>query len=167
MIILNRILMGIVLTAITVTMAYAAELSVEAVMSPQDQIRYDLEDDSKRMVLLVHRTGTASGTGLLDGATVNEYGMHSIVPGVDGNARGYLVFEDADGDKAYADWTIRAVFVPGAEEGKMTLLDNGFWEIVGGTGKHQGLQGAGTMNIRAVNATDRNYILKGDLVPAN
>jgi hypothetical protein len=160
-------LISTALTTLTVSMASAAELSIEAVMSPQEQIRYDLEDDSKRIVMLVHRAGTASGTGLLDGASVDEYGMHSIVPGVDGNASGYLVFEDADGDKAYADWNLRAVFVPGAEEGKMMLLDNGVWEIVGGTGKHQGLQGAGTLNMQPVNATDRNYILKGNLVPAN
>jgi hypothetical protein len=148
-------------------MASAAELAVEAVMSPQDQIRHDLEDESKRIILLVHRAGTAKGTGLLDGTTVTEYGMHSIVPGADGKAGGYLVFEDADGDKAYAEWSLRAVFVPAEEEGKMTLLDNGVWEIVGGTGRHQGLQGAGTLNMQAVNDTDRNYILKGNLVPAN
>lgn len=164
--ILNKLLMC-TMTIITFTVASAEELAVEAVMSPQDQIRYDLEDDSERIVLLVNRAGTAKGTGLLDGATVNEYGMHSIVPGADGKAGGYLVFEDADGDKAYAEWSLRAAFVPSEEEGKMTLLDNGVWEIVGGTGKHQGLKGAGTLNMQAVNATDRNYILNGNLVPAN
>lgn len=167
MTILRKILISASLTAAMASTATAAELSIEAVMSPQEQMRHDFEDDSNRVIMLVHRAGTASGTGLLDGASVSEYGMHSIQPGVDGNAGGYLVFEDADGDKAYADWNFRAVFAPGEEEGKMKMLGNGIWEIVGGTGKHQGLQGAGTLNMQPVNATDRKYIFQGELVPAS
>ncbi|TFH87843.1 hypothetical protein EQG41_06785 [Billgrantia azerbaijanica] len=143
----------------------AEELAVEAVMSPVNEMRLDFEDDSGRFVLLVQRQGEASGTGLLAGATATEYGMHSIRPGTDGRAGGYLVFEDADGDKAYLDWTLRAVFAAGPD-GNTQLLDNGFWEVAGGTGKHQGLKGAGTFHLEIVNDTDRNYILTGELFPA-
>lgn len=143
--------------------AAAEPLSVEAVMVPQEQMRLDFEDGSDRFVLLVRREGTAAGEGLLAGTEVTEFGMHPIEPGVGGAPRGYLEFADDDGDKVYLEWTVRAVFVPG-EDGAPQLLDNGTWEVAGATGKFEGLQGAGRLNIRAVNPTDRNFILNGELV---
>ncbi|WP_205598511.1 hypothetical protein [Halomonas sp. NO4] len=163
--IMRPFLVGLATTTLAVT-TLAEELAIEAVMSPIDEMRLDFEDDSGRFVLLVQRQGKASGSGLLAGATATEYGMHDIQPGVNGNAGGYLVFEDADGDKAYLDWTLRAVFATDGA-GNTTLLDNGFWEVAGGTGKHQGLKGAGTFHLEIINDTDRNYILSGELFPAN
>lgn len=163
--IMRPFLIGLATTPLVVA-ALAEELAIEAVMSPVNEMRLDFEDDSSRFVLLVQRQGEASGTGLFDGATATEYGMHSIQPGVDGNASGYLVFEDADGDKAYLDWTLRAVFAADGD-GNPTLLDNGFWEVAGGTGKHQGLKGAGTFHLEIIDDTDRNYIFAGDVFPAH
>jgi hypothetical protein len=60
---------------------------------------------------------------------------------------------------------VRAVFAPGPE-GRLMLLDNGTWQVVGGTGRFAGLKGAGSLNIRSVGPTDRNFILKGELFPA-
>jgi hypothetical protein len=85
------------------------------------------------------------------------------VPGVGGDPSGYLVFTAKDGDIAYVKWLVRAVFVPGPE-GKTILLDNGVWEVVGGTGKFEGLRGAGTLHIKALSPTDRNFILDGEIV---
>ncbi|MDZ4136690.1 MAG: hypothetical protein U1D06_14035 [Paracoccaceae bacterium] len=145
--------------------ALSDPLDVTALMVPQEQFRLDFEDDSKQFVLMVRRQGTAVGAGLLAGAKVTEFGMHPIRPGMGGHPRGYLEFVDGAGDKAYVEWDVRAVFVPGAE-GQSVLLDNGTWEVVGGTGKFAGLKGAGSLNIRAANPTDRNFILKGELVAA-
>ena len=39
-----------------------------------------------------------------------------------------------------------------------------FWEVVGGTGKFKGLQGAGTLHIGPAGATDRRFSLDGELV---
>lgn len=144
--------------------ALAEPLDIIALMSPKEQFRLDFQDDSKRFVLMVRREGRAEGAGFLAGASVTEYGMHPIQPGVGGQPRGYLEFTDG-ADKAYVEWDVRAVFVPGPE-GKPTLLDNGTWQVVGGTGKFAGLKGAGSLNIRAASPTDRNFILKGDLFPA-
>jgi hypothetical protein len=143
--------------------AQAAELHVEAIMQPQQQMQLDFKDGSKHFFLMVHREGHAKGTGLLDGASVTEYGVHDIQPGVGGDPRGYLVFTLPNGGVAYAKWLVRGVFVPGPA-GKPELLDNGFWEIVGATGTLTGLSGAGSLHIKPVSPTDRKYILDGELV---
>jgi hypothetical protein len=66
------------------------------------------------------------------------------------------------GDIAYVKWLVRAIFIPGAD-GKPVLHDNGIWEVVSGTGKLKGLQGAGMLHIKQVSQTDRNFILEGEL----
>jgi hypothetical protein len=147
------------------TMAFAEPISLEAVMTPKEQIRLDFEDGSKHFVLMVRREGTAVGGGVLDGAAVVEYGTHDITPGLGGDPRGYLVLTAPEGDVAYLKWRVRAVFVPGAD-GAPALLDNGFWEVVGGTGRFAGMQGAGTLHIKPVTKTDRRFILEGEVFPA-
>ena len=150
----------------TVSAAVAAPVKVEAVLTPKEQIRLDFADGSRHFVVMVKREGKATGSGPLAGTAASEYGRHDIVPGVSGDASGYLVFAAPDGDIAYVKWLVRAVFVPGPD-GKPMVLDNGVWEVVGGgTGKFKGLQGAGTLHIKPVSPTDRNFILEGELVPA-
>jgi len=158
------IVAGLLLAAFAAPVA-ADPLDITALMSPKEQFRLDFEDGSKQFVLMVRREGVAEGAGLLAGAAVTEFGMHPIRPGEGGHPRGYLEFVDAGGDKAYVEWDVRAVFVPGPD-GKPALLDNGTWQIVGGTGRFAGLKGAGSLNIRAASPTDRTFILKGELVPA-
>ena len=142
--------------------ANAAELNVKAVMSPKEQMRLDFADGSQHFLLMVRREGKAEGTGALAGASVTEYGWHDIVLGNAGDPRGYLVFSASKEDIAYVKWQVRAVFIPGAD-GKPKLLDNGFWEIAGGTGKFKGLKGAGTLHIKAVSPTDREFSLAGEI----
>jgi hypothetical protein len=146
--------------------AAADPMKIEAVMSPKEQIKLDFKDDSKHFVLFVRREGQAEGSGPLAGGAVVEYGMHDLVPGVGGDPRGYLEFTVPSGDVAYIKWTVRAVFVPG-EGGKPRLLDNGIWEIVGGTGAFAGMKGAGILHIKPETKTDRRFILEYDLVPAS
>ena len=145
--------------------AAAEPMTVEAVLAPQEQMRLNVEDGSKRFVLLVHRAGKAEGSGPLAGAAVNEYGMHDIIPGVAGDPCGYLEFTDPGGGKAYIKWIVCAVFVPNPG-GKPKLLDYGHWELVGGTSKFAGMKGLGTLQIKPASKTDRRFILQGDLVPA-
>jgi hypothetical protein len=144
--------------------ALAAPIAIEAVMSPKEQIRLDFADGSQHFVLMVRREGKAAGNGPLAGSDVTEHGWHDIVPGDSGDPRGYLTFTSPDG-QAYLKWTVRAVFVPGAD-GKPVLLDQGVWEVAGGTGKFKGMKGAGTLNIKAVSPSDRKFVLAGELVPA-
>lgn len=146
--------------------AAAAPIKVEAVLAPKEQIRLDFAEGSKQFMLMTKREGRAAGSGPLVGATVTEYGLHDIVPGSSGSASGYLVFTAPEGDIAYVKWLVRAVFAPGPG-GKPMILDNGVWEVVGGTGKFKGLKGAGRLNIKPVSAAERNYILEGELVPAS
>lgn len=145
--------------------AMAEPLNVQATMVPKEQIKLDFKDGSGHFVLMVRREGTATGTGLLNEAAIVEYGRHDIVPGVSGDPSGYLVATKGEGNVAYIKWTVRAIFLPG-KDGKPELNDNGFWEIVSGTGRFKGLKGAGTLHIKSANATDRIFILDGNLAPA-
>jgi hypothetical protein len=145
--------------------AMAAPLSVRATMVPKEKIQLDFKDGSGHFVLMVRREGTAAGTGLLDGAQFVEFGRHDIIPGVSGDPSGYLVATRGDGNVAYIKWTVRAIFLPG-KDGKPELNDNGFWEVVSGTGTFKGLKGAGTLHIKSANPTDRNFILDGNLFAA-
>jgi hypothetical protein len=70
--------------------------------------------------------------------------------------RGYLVATLLSGDQAVIQWEVQATFVPGPD-GKPKLLDNAFWRLIGGTGSLSNVRGAGTMHIRAVSATDREF----------
>jgi hypothetical protein len=149
--------------AVLAGVAGAEPMKIEAVMSPKQQMKLDFADGSKHFVLLVRREGQATGSGPLSGGSVVEYGMHDIVRGVGGDPRGYLEIKVPSGDIAYIKWTVRAVFVPGPK-GKPRLLDNGFWELAGGTGVFAAMKGAGTMHIRPVTKTDRRFILQGELV---
>lgn len=158
-------LLALLSLAATATAATAAEMKVEAILAPQEQIRLDFKDGTGHFVLMVRRQGMATGSGPLAGTQVTEYGVHDITPGSGGDPRGYLVFAAPDGDTAYAKWSVRAVFVPGAD-GKPKLLDNGFWEIAGGTGKFAKLKGAGTLHIKPASPTDRRFILDGEVASA-
>jgi len=162
----TKLLGGTVLATLFLTCAasaLAAPVNLEAVMTPKEQIRLDFADGSKHFVLMVRREGKATGSELLAGAEVTEHGFHDIIPGDSGDPRGYLTFTSQDGSNVYVKWTVRAVFVPGPD-GKPVLLDQGVWEVAGATGKFKGLKGAGTLHIKAVSASDRKFILNGDMV---
>jgi len=158
---LTGLVTALALAAVTLP-AIAEPLHVEAVMSPKEQMQLNFKDGSNHFVLLVRREGKAAGSGVLAGTSVVEYGMHDIIPGVGGSPVGYLEMTAANGDIAYINWHIGAVFVPGAE-GKPVLLDNGYWQIVSGTGGLKDLVGAGTLHLKAVSATDRRFILDGEV----
>jgi hypothetical protein len=158
------LLAGITLFAVAASPASADPLKIEAVVSTKEQTRLDFADGSGRFVAMVRREGKATGQGLLSGTAVNEYGRHEVIPGTSGDGNGYLVFALPQGDVAHVKWQVRAVFVPGPD-GKAKVLDNGVWEVVGGTGKLKGLKGAGTLNLKVLSPTDRNFILQGELTP--
>lgn len=155
---------ALVVSALT-TAVGAEPLSVKAVMSPKEQIYVDLPTTPKHFVLFVRREGRATGTGLLDGAAFTEYGMHDIRPGLDGSPRGYMVATLPTGDQAVIQWEVQATFVPGPD-GKPRLLDNGVWRFVGGSGSLKDLKGAGILHIRAVSASEREFQLEGEAIPA-
>jgi hypothetical protein len=145
-------------------LAAAEPLALKAVMSPREQIYVDLPTADKHFVLFVRREGKAVNGGSLNGAEMTEYGMHDIRPGVDGSPRGYMVAKLPNGDQAVLQWEVQATFVPGPD-GKPRLLDNGVWRFIGGTGGLAGVKGAGTMHIKAVSATEREFSFDGEFIP--
>ncbi|HEX6979546.1 MAG TPA: hypothetical protein VF342_09610 [Alphaproteobacteria bacterium] len=151
------------LTVSAVPVALAEPVKFDALVAHRETIRLDFADPSKHFLLLVRREGKSEGQGPLAGAAVQEFGSHDIVPGVGGEARGYLEFIKPDRDKAYIKWTIQAVFVPGPD-GKPKLLDNGVWQVVGATGKLEKLKGAGAFRLIPMGSTERRFALEGELV---
>jgi hypothetical protein len=147
---------------IATSLARAEPVKFEAVVAQKEAIRLDFADASKRFFLMVRREGRSEGQGPLAGATVQEFGVHEVVPGVGGEPRGYLEFVTTDG-KAYLKWVIHAVFVPGPD-GKPKLLANGVWEVSGGTGKLEKLKGAGRFNLQLPGPIDRRFVMEGELV---
>lgn len=145
------------------TWVIADTINFEAVMTPKEQFQLDFEDGSNHFVLFVRREGAVDGAGPLSGTTATEFGMHDVTRGVGGDPQGYLVFANSAGEKAYVKWHVRAIFFPGAE--KPRLVDYGFWEIVGGTGRFAGLKGIGSMQIKAVTKTDRLFSFQGEIEP--
>lgn len=151
------------LTLVSARMAVAEPFSIKAVMVPKEQIRYDFPTPDKHFLLMVRREGNVAGTTLFDGTQGVEYGWHDLVPGVGGNPRGYYILIQKNGDNAVIEWSVQATFIPGPD-GKPKLLDNGVWRFIGGTGGLSGIQGAGTMNIKAVSPTDREFSFAGEYV---
>ena len=74
-----------------------------------------------------------------------------------------MEFVTTAGDKAYIKWVIQAVFVPGPD-GKPKLLDNGVWQVVGGTGKLDKLKGAGTFRLQFTGPNARRFVMEGELI---
>lgn len=157
------ILPGLLLAAVAAERASAEPLSFKAVMSPRQEIYVDLPTPEKHFVLFVKREGNATGSGLLSGAELTEYGMHDLRPGLDGSPRGYIVAKLPGGDQAVIQWEVQATFVPGPD-GKPKLLDNGIWRLIGGTGTLEGIKGAGTMHIKAVSQKEREFSFDGEAV---
>ena len=162
---LCRVCVVLLVAAVVAGSAWAEPLTVKAVMSPKEQIYVDLPTPEKHFVLLVKRQGRATGTGVLDGAELTEYGMHDIRPGRDGTPRGYVVAKLPNGDQAVIQWEVQATFVPGPG-GKPKLLDNGVWRFIGGTGGLSRITGAGIMHIKPVSPKDREFQFDGEVVIA-
>mgnify|MGYP003571085000 FL=1 len=144
--------------------ALAAPVSVTTVLDPQEQMRFEMGDGSKHFVLAVRREGVSEGEGVLAGADVTEFGWHDINPPNAGDPQGYLRFTAPNGDVAIVKFTVRAVFMKGVE--KPALHDNGFWELVSGTGQFAGKRGVGALKIEPAGGPKRLFTLTGEIADA-
>ncbi|MET4129034.1 hypothetical protein [Roseovarius sp. MBR-6] len=141
--------------------ALAAPVSVTTVLDPQEQMRFEMGDGTPHFVLAVRREGVSEGEGALAGAKVTEFGWHDIQPPMGGDPRGYLRFEAENGDVAIVKFTVRAVFMKGAD--KPELHDDGFWELVNGTGQFEGKRGVGVIKIEPAEGPKRLFTLTGEI----
>lgn len=141
----------------------AERIKIESVISVKAESKLEFADGSKRYVVAIQREGKASGNGPLAGATMLEWGMHEVTPGIGANGNGYLVFTTPEGEAAYLKYQFRALPVAGPG-GKPQNLINGFWEVAGSSGNLKGLRGAGTLNVKVVSPKERHWVLDGDLV---
>lgn len=140
--------------------AVADPVSVEVLVKPQEQMKFEFGDGSKHFVLAVRREGTAEGSGVFAGATITEIGWHDVNPPVSGDPQGYLQVTTENGDVAVLRWWVKAVFMKG-EEGP-ALFDNGVWELVSGTGQFADKRGVGTLVIKPRGGPTL-FILEGEV----
>lgn len=148
-----------------VTKAAPEPMILDVVLSPKNQINLDCKDNSRHFVILIQREGTADGSGVFEGVEVVEYGMHDLTRGESGKASGYFEATTTDGDAAYFWWRLRAFFIAGPD-GTAEVINNGSWELTGGTGQFATMRGVGTMLLEFVSKTDRRFVLTGDISPA-
>jgi len=159
---MKRTLFGAALSvALSAGSVFAAPVSVEAVMTPMEKMKFNFGDGSKQFVLAVRREGKAEGTGILAGASVTEFGWHDINPPFGGDPQGYLKMTDDKGGIAIIRFKVRAVFMKG--EKKPKLFDNGYWELVRGTGQFAGKRGVGSLVIKPAGGPKRKFILVGEI----
>jgi hypothetical protein len=126
--------------------AAAEPVSIEVLLEPQEQMRFEFADGSKHFVLAVRREGKAEGSGVFANAAVTEFGWHDVNPPVSGEPRGYLQLTAENGDIAVLRWEVKATFMKG-QEGP-ALFDNGVWELVSGTGQFADKRGVGSLVIK-------------------
>jgi hypothetical protein len=138
--------------------AVAEPVSVEVAYTTKEQMRYDFADGSNRFVLAVLREGKAEGSGIFAGAAVEEFGWHDVHPPVSADPQGYLQLTTENGDVAVLRWSVKAVFTKGDD--RPALFNNGFWELVGGTGQFEAKRGIGSIIIRAA---EQKLILEGEV----
>lgn len=140
--------------------AYADPVSVDILVKPEKEMKYQFGDGSKHFILALQRQGEAKGTGVFAGTTVTEVGWHDVNPPISGHPRGYLEFTADNGDVAVVSWTVEAVFTKGKDG--PALLDKGVWELVSGTGQFEEKRGVGSLVIKPQGGPAL-YMLEGDV----
>lgn len=139
--------------------AAAEPVSVEVLLTPQEQMKYEFPE-SNHFVLAVHRRGEAEGSGVFAGAAVSEIGWHDVNPPVSGDPQGYLQITTGNGDVAVLQWKVKAVFTSG-EDGPM-LHNSGVWHLVRGTGEFENKRGVGSLVI-VPRGGPNLFILEGEV----
>jgi hypothetical protein len=160
--ILKRPIFGAALSVVlSVGAVVAAPVSIEAVLTPKEQMKFKFADGSKQFILAVRREGKAEVSGIFAGMNVTKFGWHDINPPFGGDPRGYLQLTDDSGNVATIKFQVRAVFMKG--EKKPALFDNGYWELVRGAGKFAGKRGVGSLVIKPAGGPKRKFILIGEV----
>jgi hypothetical protein len=140
--------------------AVAEPVAVHVLLTPKEQMKFEFADGSKHFVLAVRREGKAEGSGAFAGAAVTEVGWHDVNPPISADPQGYLQLTAPNGDIAVLRWTVRAVFMKGAEA--PALFDNGFWELVSGTGWFKDKRGVGSLIIKPQGGPNL-FMLEGEV----
>lgn len=157
----SRFVLAVAAAAVLAGSAAAESVSIEAVLTPQEQMKFDLADGSKHFVLAIRREGKAEGSGPFAGATMTEIGWHDVNPPISGDPHGYFQITTPNGDVAILQWAAKAAFVQGAE-GKPALVNSGVWTLVSGTGQFAEKRGVGSLVIEPQGGPTR-FILEGDV----
>jgi hypothetical protein len=142
--------------------AHAEAIKVEGSLSTKEEIKLEFKDGTNHLFTLVRREGTLEGTGAFAKATVQEYGVHDVVPGYSGAPSGYLVITKSEKDVAYLKWSTQTSFIKG-NDGKSYVANNGTWTFISGLGSFANLKGTGKIKITFGKDNQRVFALEGNL----
>jgi hypothetical protein len=162
-----RLVLAAALIGAAAGAANAEHVKFDAIVASKGDVSLEFADGSQHVVRLVQREGHAKGEGPLSGATLLEWGIHDMNLGKGyADGAGYLVATKSPGDIAYLKYQWRAIMAKG-QDGKPMPLLGGHWEIVGGTGKLEGLTGLGTLRIEVLEGSNRHWMFEGELIPSS
>jgi hypothetical protein len=140
---------------------------------PNQYDKLDLGEGSGRYVASLRQSGRVTSKGLLEGATVLDWGFHEVptdaaaAAGSDesepnGGGPGYLVFTVPSGDKLSMRLHMHLQYVPQLHGPPRPYLF-GLWQIVGASGSLNHLQGTGVIRVERPSADERLWILEGEV----
>lgn len=156
----SPLFLGLAVAVLIGSGAAAEPVSVEAVLTPQESMKFELGDGSKHFVLAVRRQGTFEGSGAFDGTNVTEFGWHDVKPPLSGEPQGYFQLTAQNGDIAVLRWSAEAVFLKGGD-GPM-LFNDGTWTLVSGTGQFADKTGVGSLRLEPAGGPTK-FSLEGDV----
>lgn len=133
----------------------------------------DLGAGSGRYVAALRQSGKVTSKGLLEGASVLDWGFHEVpteqaaATGQNeaeptGGGPGYLVFTLPSGDKLTMRLQMHLQYVP-QSHGDPRPFIFGLWQIIDASGSLSHLQGTGVIRIERPSAEERLWILEGQV----
>ncbi|MPW10972.1 hypothetical protein GCT19_36235 [Paraburkholderia sp. CNPSo 3155] len=140
---------------------------------PNQYEKLELGEGSGRYVAALRQSGKVTSKGLLEGATVLDWGFHEVpteeaaAAGSNqgepiGGGPGYLVFTLPSGDKLTMRLQMHLQYVPQSHGAPRPFIF-GLWQIIAASGSLSRLQGTGVIRIERPSAEDRLWVLEGEV----
>ncbi|CAD6560150.1 hypothetical protein LMG28727_07051 [Paraburkholderia kirstenboschensis] len=140
---------------------------------PNQYDKLELGEGSGRYVASLRQSGKVTSKGLLEDATVLDWGLHEVPTEEvaadgsneaepNGGGPGYLVFTLPSGDKLTMRLHMHLQYVPESHEAPRPFIF-GLWQIVGASGSLSHLQGTGVIRVERRSAEERLWILEGEV----
>lgn len=140
---------------------------------PNQYEKLDLGEGSGRYVAALKQSGKVTSKGLLEGATVLDWGFHEVPTEEaaaaswneaepNGGGPGYLVFTLPSGDKLTMRLQMHLQYIPQAHGAPRPFIF-GLWQIVGASGSLSHLQGTGVIRVERPSAEERLWVLEGEV----
>ncbi|CAB3810173.1 hypothetical protein LMG28614_07219 [Paraburkholderia ultramafica] len=140
---------------------------------PNQYDKLELGEGSGRYVAVLKQSGKVTSKGLLEGATVLDWGFHEVPTEEaaaagwneaepNGGGPGYLVFTLPSGDKLTMRLQMHLQYVPQMHGAPRPFIF-GLWQIVSASGSLSHLQGTGVIRVERPSSEERLWVLEGEV----